>query len=59
MPNPSLSLNGIPFGNAGNGFPSGLTGVYGGNRIAGAYLKGNKHFEVTSTAILAAAPVGP
>jgi len=52
MPNPLLSLGGAPSGDAGNGFPSGLTGVYGGNRIAGAYLKGNKHFEVTSGAII-------
>ena len=54
MPNPILSSDGTPIGDAGNGFPSGLTGVYAGNRIAGAYLKGNKHFEVTSGAVVAA-----
>lgn len=53
MPNPLLSSDGTPIGDAGNGFPSGLTGVYAANRIAGAYLKGNKHFEVTSGAIIA------
>jgi hypothetical protein len=54
MPNPLLSSDGTPFGDAGNGFPSGLTGVYASNRIAGTYLQGNKHFEVTSDAIVAA-----
>jgi hypothetical protein len=54
MPNPLLSLDGTALADAGNGFPSGLTGVYANNRIAGAYLKGNKHFEVTSEAIVAA-----
>src|SRR5207249_12090880 len=44
MPNPLLSVDGTPTGDAGNGFPSGLTGVYAANRIAGAYLKGTKHF---------------
>jgi hypothetical protein len=53
MPNPALSMNGTPIGNAGNGFPSGMTGVYGDNRIAGAYLKGNKHFELQSGAVIA------
>jgi len=53
MPNPLLSLNGIPMGDAGNGFPSGMTGVYATNRIAGAYLKGNKHFELRSGAVIA------
>jgi hypothetical protein len=53
MPNPLLSLGGTPTGDAGNGFPSGLTGVYGGNRIAGAYLRGNKHFELQSGAVIA------
>jgi len=53
MPNPILSSDGTPIGDAGNGFPSGLTSVYAANRIAGAYLKGNKHFEVTSGAIIA------
>lgn len=53
MPNPILSSDGTPIGDAGNGFPSGLTGIYAANRIAGAYLKGNKHFEVTSGAIIA------
>jgi hypothetical protein len=53
MPNPILSLEGEPIGDAGNGFPSGMTGVYETNRIAGAYLKGNKHFEVTSGAVIA------
>jgi hypothetical protein len=53
MPNPLLSVNGIPTGDAGNGFPSGLTGVYANNRIAGAYLRGNKHFELQSAAVIA------
>jgi hypothetical protein len=53
MPNPLLSLNGTPIGDAGNGFPSGMTGVYATNRIAGAYLKGNKHFELRSGAVIA------
>jgi len=53
MPNPVLSTNGDPIGDAGNGFPSGMTGVYATHRVAGAYLKGNKHFEVTSGAIIA------
>jgi hypothetical protein len=54
MPNPLLSADGAALADAGNGFPSGLTGVYASNRIAGTYLKGNKHFEVTSEAIVAA-----
>ena len=54
MPNPLLSFDGAALGEAGNGFPSGLTGVYANTRIAGSYLKGNKHFEVTSDAIIAA-----
>jgi streptogramin lyase len=56
MPNPLLSMNGTPIGDAGNGFPLGITGVYATNRIAGAYLKGNKHFEVSSGAIIAPPP---
>jgi hypothetical protein len=53
MPNPLLSLDGTALGDAGNGFPSGLTSVYANNRVAGTYLEGNKHFEVTSEAIVA------
>jgi streptogramin lyase len=53
MPNPALSINGMPIGDLGNGFPSGMTGVYAANRIAGAYLKGNKHFELRSGAVIA------
>jgi hypothetical protein len=53
MPNPLLSYDGTPIGDAGNGFPSGLTGVYGTNKIAGAYLRGNKHFELQSGAVIA------
>jgi hypothetical protein len=53
MPSPILSADGNSIGDAGNGFPSGMTGVYATNRIAGAYLKGNKHFEVTSGAVIA------
>jgi streptogramin lyase len=59
MPNPLLSVYGTPIGDAPlNGFPSGLTGVYGHakNRVAGAYLRGNKHFELTSGAIIAPPP---
>lgn len=56
LPNPILSVNGDPIGDAGNGFPSGMTGVYATHRVAGAYLKGNKHFEVTSGAIIATHP---
>lgn len=59
MPNPILSANGDPIGDAGNGFPSGMTGVYARNRIAGAYLKGDKHFEVTSGAVIAQPPSPP
>jgi hypothetical protein len=59
MPNPLLSPDGMPIGDAGNGFPSGMTGVYSGNRIAGAYLRGNKHFEVQSGAIIAPPPPPP
>lgn len=55
MPNPLLSTDGNPIGDAGNGFPSGLTGVYAAQRVAGAYLRGNKHFELTSASITAAA----
>lgn len=50
MPNPLLSSDGTPLGDAGNGFPSGVTGVYAGDRVAGTYIKGNKHFEVTTRA---------
>jgi hypothetical protein len=50
MPNPLFSSDGTPLGDAGNGFPSGLTGVYAGDRVAGTYIKGNKHFELTSRA---------
>lgn len=53
MPNPLLSADGTPIGDAGNGFPSGMTGVYAANRIAGAYLRGNKHFELQSGAVIA------
>jgi hypothetical protein len=56
MPNPLLSMGGNAIGDAGNGFPLGITGVYATNRIAGAYLKGNKHFEVSSGAIIAPPP---
>lgn len=56
MPNPLLSADGTPIGDAGNGFPSGMTGVYATNRVAGAHLKGNKHFEVTSGAVIAQPP---
>lgn len=56
MPNPLMSAYGTPIGDAGNGFPSGLTGVYGTNRVAGAYLRANKHFEVTSGASIAPPP---
>lgn len=44
-----------------NPFPSGMTGVYSANRIAGAYLFTNKHFEVSSGAIIAppAVAAGP
>lgn len=59
MPNPLLSSDGTPIGDAGNGFPSGMTGVYATNRIAGAYLQGNKHFEMASGAIIAAPPTLP
>ena len=59
MPNPALSSDGTPLGDAGNGFPSGLTGVYAGNRIAGTYLKGNKHFELTSGAVVAVSTTPP
>jgi hypothetical protein len=59
MPNPLLSPDGTPVGDAGNGFPSGLTGVYAGNRIAGAYLRGGKHFEVESGAVVAPPPPPP
>jgi hypothetical protein len=60
MPNPLLS-GGTPLGDAGNGFPSGLTGVYADNRIAGAYLRlrGNKHFELRSGAVIAPPPSAP
>lgn len=53
MPNPILSADGASIGDAGNGFPSGMTGVYAANRVAGAYLQGNKHFEVESGALVA------
>lgn len=56
MPNPLHSVDGTPIGDAGNGFPSGMTGVYAGNRIAGAYLKGNKHFQLESGAVIAPPP---
>ncbi len=56
MPNPLLSNDGTPMGDAGNGFPSGMTGVYSANRIAGAHLRGNKHFEVQSGAVIAPPP---
>ena len=58
MPNPLLSAWGTPIGDASNGFPSGLTGAYGykRNRVAGAYPRGNKHFELTSGAVLAPPP---
>jgi hypothetical protein len=59
MPNPLLSMGGNAIGDAGNGFPLGITGVYATNRIAGAYLKGNKHFEVSSGAIIAPPPPPP
>jgi len=59
MPNPILSVNGTPIGDAGNGYPSGMTGVYAANRVAGAYLRGNKCFELTSSAVLAGAPPSP
>ncbi len=53
MPNPLASVDGTPMGDAGNGFPSGMTGVYASNRVAGAYLRGNKHFELESEAVIA------
>ncbi len=53
MPNPLVSTFGMPTGDAGNGFPSGLTGVYAGNRAAGAYLKGNKVFEFVNPYLVA------
>jgi len=53
MPNPLLSNTGAPIGDAGNGFPSGLTGVCGTNKIAEACLRGNKHFELESGAVIA------
>ena len=56
MPNPLVSSDGTALGDAGNGFPSGLTGIYAGNRIAGTYIKGNKHFELTSGAVVAVTP---
>lgn len=56
MPNPVLSSDGTPIGDAGNGFPTGMTGVYATNRVAGAYLKGNKHFELESGAVIAPPP---
>jgi len=59
MPNPILSADGTPIGDAGNGYPSGMTGVYATNRVAGAYLRGNKCFELTSGAILSSAPLPP
>ncbi len=62
MPNPLLSVDGDPIGDAGNGFPSGMTGVYGVNRVAGAYLdlqNGNKHFQVESRLITAPPPSPP
>ena len=30
-----------------------LSGVYASNRVAGAYLRGNKHFELESEAVIA------
>jgi streptogramin lyase len=54
MPNPLVSALGIPLGDAGNGFPSGLTRVYGNGRLAGTYMRGNKHFEITSHALVQA-----
>lgn len=59
MPNPAMSADGVPIGDLGNGFPSGLTGVYASRRIAGAYLKGNKHFEFMSGAIVPPPPPPP
>lgn len=59
MPNPLLSADGTPIGDAGNGFPSGMTGVYATARVAGAYLDGNKHFELRSGAIVAPPPPPP
>lgn len=59
MPNPLISADGIFLGDAGNGFPSGITGVYSSLRIAGAYLRGNKHFEVRSDTILPPPPPPP
>jgi hypothetical protein len=56
MPNPIMSVNADPVGDAGNGVPSGMTAVYSTHRVAGAYLKGNKHFELTSAAIIATQP---
>ena len=53
LPNPLISSDGTALGDAGNGFPSGLTGIYAGDRIAGTYIKGNKHFELTSNAVVA------
>jgi hypothetical protein len=58
MPNPLLSSDGAAAGDAGNGFPSGLTGLYAGDRVAGTYTKGNKHFELTSGAVVAV-PMAP
>jgi hypothetical protein len=55
---PILRFSPMPGGPLGNGVPSGMTSVYAGNRIAGAYLKGNKHFEVTSGAVIAPPPPG-
>jgi hypothetical protein len=53
---PILRFSPMPNGDAGNGVPSGMTGVYAENRIAGTYLQGNKHFEVKSGAIIAPPP---
>jgi hypothetical protein len=43
-------------GGGANPFPSGMTGVYAPNRIAGAYLFASKHFEVKSRSIVAPPP---
>ncbi|HJU44114.1 MAG TPA: hypothetical protein VJ691_14910 [Vicinamibacterales bacterium] len=59
MPNPLASSDGTPIGDAGNGFPAGLTGIIAGNRLAGTLMKGNKHFEITSGAVLATANPEP
>jgi hypothetical protein len=53
---PILRFSPMPNGGPVNGLPSAMTGVYAGNRIAGAYLRGNKHFEVQSGAIIAPPP---